>query len=158
MELKEQKPNIEGIQEILDTCPPEIIKERGENFFCSNDCVMCIMPRLINYLKPFLNQAGYVQVQAGEDGLARIPTPEGNDGKEYDWYSEGFDEGRTRQKALDGNRAKQEKRELVEKIFEGMDTFCLNGKKHGRGTNLANIRKRECRQCFREITKGYVDE
>ena len=31
------------------------------------------------------------------------------------------------------------------------DTFCINGKEHGRNSNYANVRKRECRECWKSL-------
>ena len=42
---------VQKIKDILCSCPPEMIQERGNNFICNDDCNICNIPRLINLIK-----------------------------------------------------------------------------------------------------------
>ena len=39
-------------------------------------------------------------------------------------------------------------------VIEAGDTYCLDGVKHGRDTNYANVKKRECRKCWQALKGG----
>ena len=45
------------------------------------------------------------------------------------------------------------KKAVAEEIMEWGDTFCVKGKEHGRPTNYANVRKRECRLCWQSLKR-----
>ena len=47
---------------------------------------------------------------------------------------------------------------VIREIFEAGDTYCLDGKEHGRDTNFANVKKRECRKCWQALKQKYGGE
>ena len=41
----------------------------------------------------------------------------------------------------------------LKRLVEWGDTYCLQGKEHGRASSYANVRKRECRYCWQQLLK-----
>jgi len=46
---------------------------------------------------------------------------------------------------------KAQHKQDIRDFIEWGDTFCLHGEEHGRDTNYANVRKRECRKCWQSL-------
>ena len=47
--------------------------------------------------------------------------------------------------------AKAQHKKTVEWFIEEIERYCVDGKKHGRQSNYASVRKRECRACWQAI-------
>ena len=52
------------------------------------------------------------------------------------------------------NGVEAQKKHTLQQVIEWGNTYCLNGGKHGRPTNYANVKKWECRKCWAELAKG----
>lgn len=65
-------------------------------------------------------------------------------------------EGKGIKALLDAQLAKAEPYYIKkgrQQVIEWGNTYCLDGKRHGRNTDYANVKKRECRSCWAELQK-----
>jgi hypothetical protein len=110
MELKEQKPDVVG--KVVDAI---------NKWWCDVNCNIC-QEGAAKEIQSIYEQAGYVQIQAGEDGLVesneiviRGVVCCNNCGSAVIQDID-IEATLNKQKALDDNKAKQEKRELADII------------------------------------------